>query len=137
MIEEIEQISTRKKDIRKTGWVLGILAVLAGGYLFWKHGDGSLIFITAGAVLLLVSTIVPVVLKPLHLAWMTLAVILGWIMSRVILIVLFYLVVTPVALAARLAGTQFLELKWDSSQATYWNARETSPVDKEQYEKQF
>ncbi|MEX0608606.1 MAG: SxtJ family membrane protein [Balneolaceae bacterium] len=46
-------------------------------------------------------------------AWYTLAEILGWINSRVLLSVIFYLIVTPIALLFRLFGNDPLLLKED------------------------
>lgn len=68
---------------------------------------------------------------------MAAAIIIGWFMSRVILVILFYLVLTPTAIIARIFGKRFLELKWDRSQKTYWNYREEQAPDKSRYEKQF
>jgi hypothetical protein len=68
---------------------------------------------------------------------MSLALILGWFMSRVILIILFYLVITPIGLFAKLFRKRFLELKINKSAKTYWEKRENiikQPID---YERQF
>ena len=62
---------------------------------------------------------------------------MGWFMTRVILSLLFYLVVTPIGLIARLSGNQFLDVKMDDSQTSYWNYRKTKKDEKEDYEKQF
>lgn len=83
------------------------------------------------------STIQPSVLKPLQKAWMTLAVILGWIMTRVILSILFYLVFTAIGGISRLLGKQFLDLKIDPSINSYWIKREPKTFNKSGYEKQF
>ena len=40
----------------------------------------------------------------IHKAWMGLAHVLGWINTRIILFVVFYLILTPVAFFTRLAG---------------------------------
>jgi hypothetical protein len=68
---------------------------------------------------------------------MVIAVILGWIMTRVILSLLFYVVITPISFFSRLFGNEFLDLKWDKSKVTYWNYRNTKQRNNEDYEKQF
>jgi len=58
-------------------------------------------------------------------------------MSRVILTLLFYIVLTPVALIAKLVGKKFMPIGFDKSAETYWEKRENKikqPVD---YERQF
>ena len=67
---------------------------------------------------------------------MTFAVILGWVMTRVILGVVFYLIITPIGLITRLIGEDFLDLnkkKLDS----YWNYRDSSNELNQDYRKQF
>ena len=64
-------------------------------------------------------------------------IILGWIMTRLILSLLFYVVFTPIRLIPRFFGKQFLELRWDKSKESYWNFRTNEHLKKENYEKQF
>jgi hypothetical protein len=68
---------------------------------------------------------------------MTLAILIGWFMTRIILSILFYLVLTPTRLLARLFGKQFLDLKMDNSKKSYWNYRESKELKKSEYERQF
>ena len=68
---------------------------------------------------------------------MIFAIILGWIMTRVILSLLFYVVFTSIGLTLRFFGKQFLELRWDKSKESYWNFRTEEHLKKENYEKQF
>ena len=55
---------------------------------------------------------------------MSFAIILGWFMTRFILSLLFYLIVTPIGLITRVLGKDFLELKKEASNGSYWNQRE-------------
>jgi hypothetical protein len=74
---------------------------------------------------------------PLQKAWMTLAVIMGWFMTKFILGILFYLVFTGIGAGSRLFGKQFLDLKRDNSRKSYWRYRKSEPFNKKQYERQF
>ena len=65
------------------------------------------------------------------------ALILGSIMTRVILSVLFYLVITPIGLISKLSGKDFLDLKFDKSVSSYWIPRKKIIFEKANYEKQF
>jgi hypothetical protein len=60
-------------------------------------------------------------LRRIYLVWMALALTMGWFVSRAILIALFFLVVTPVGLIARIAGVRFLET--ERGPASYWKKR--------------
>ena len=76
-------------------------------------------------------------LKPFFLIWMIFATILGWLMTRLILSLVFYLILTPIGLILRIFRKQFLELEWNKTDSTYWNYRSTDVLETEKYEKQF
>ena len=82
------------------------------------------------------SSTLPFVLKPIYWIWMIFATILGWIMTRIILSLLFYVIITPIGLILRMFGKQFLELKYNKNVNTYWNYRE-SQNQYDNHEKQF
>ena len=137
MIEEIKNIKNEKSDFRKFGITIGLLLVVIAGFLFWRGKEPFEIILVSGSVLLVLGLAIPVVLKPIYWIWMILAVILGWIMTRVILSLLFYAVITPIGTFSRLFGNKFLDLKWDKSKDSYWNPRTTNQRNNEDYERQF
>lgn len=137
MIEEIKNIKSEKSDIRKFGITIGLFLMILGGYLFWRGRNAFEILLVSGIALCVLGLAIPIVLKPIYWIWMVLAVILGWIMTRVILSLLFYIVITPIGLLSRLSGNRFLDLKWDKSKDTYWNYRATKQMINEDYERQF
>jgi len=114
-VEGIKNIESGRKELRKFGLTMGIVLGLLGGLWWWRANPYySYLFILSIAFLLL-GLAVPMLLKPVHKIWMTLAVLMGWLMTRVLLSILFFLVFTPMGLVARLFGKQFLDLKIDKS----------------------
>ena len=113
MLKEINNIKSGKSELRKFGNTIGIILMIIAGILFWKEKESFQIFLTIGAVLCFSGLALPVFLKPLYWIWMIFATILGWIMTRVILSLLFYVIFTPIGLIPRIFGKQFLELKWN------------------------
>ena len=67
---------------------------------------------------------------------MIFAVIIGWIMTRVILSVLFFSIITFIGLFTRLLGKDFLNLKSKNNES-YWNIRNKEYELNQDYEKQF
>ena len=67
---------------------------------------------------------------------MTFAVIIGWIMTRIILSVLFFSIITIIGLFTRLLGKDFLNLQLKSNES-YWNIRNKDHELNQDYEKQF
>jgi len=135
--EEIKNIKSEKSDLRKFGISVGIVLGILGGLLWWRGKDYYVYFLIISATLITFGLVLPGILKPLQKAWMTLAVTLGWFMTRVILSILFYVVFTTIGLISRLSGRQFLDLKTDNNKTSYWIARKNKPFDKKDYEKQF
>ena len=137
MLEEIKNIKSEKSDLRKFGITIGVILLIIAGFLFWKEKESFQILLTFGVTLCILGIAIPFILKPIYWVWMIFATILGWIMTRVILSLLFYIIVTPIGLIPRFFGKQFLELRWDKSKESYWNFRTNEHLKKENYEKQF
>ena len=137
MIEDIRNIKSEKSDLRNFGITVGIILLVISGYLFWKEKESFQIFLAIGIILFLTAIALPSVLKPVYWMWMIFGVILGWIMTRVILSLLFYVIISPIGLTSRFFGKQFLELRWDKSKESYWNFRNNEHLQNINYEKQF
>ena len=137
MIEEIKSIKSEKSDLRKFGLLIGIILIIIAGLLFWKEKESFQTFFIVGTLLCLLGLVIPTILKPIYWIWMFFGTILGWIMTRIILSFMFYLILTPIGLISRLFGKEFLELRMNKSKASYWNIRTNEHLKKENYEKQF
>ena len=137
MLEEIKNIKSEKSDLRKFGITIGVILLIIAGFLFWKEKESFQILLTFGVTLFILGIAIPIILKPIYWVWMFFATILGWIMTRVILSLLFYIIFTPIGLILRFFGKQFLELRWDKSKESYWNFRTNEHLKKGNYEKQF
>ena len=78
----------------------------------------------------------PPVRKPLYLGWMYAAFPVGWVMSHVVLGLVFYLVFTPVGLLMRLFGRDPMQRRFRREAESYW--QEHDPHRKpERYFRQF
>ena len=104
----------------------------------YKSAEYADYLVAAGAVLIALGAVAPMLLSPLQRAWMSLAVVLGFIMSRVILSIIFFLVLTPIGVMGRLLGKQFLDLSWaPGNKQSYWKKRSNPKIDPKTFEKQF
>jgi hypothetical protein len=75
-------------------------------------------------------------MRPLYVVWMALAMPIGWAVSHLILLAVFYLVITPIGLVMRACGYDPLERRFDRTAKTYWHDLEQNPTF-DQYFKQF
>ena len=137
MFEEIKNIKTGKKDIRSFGITFGIIFLIIAGFLYYQEKDSFQLFIYLAGSFSGLGIILPIILKPFYMVWMIFAVILGWFMTKVILSLLFYLIITPIGLFLRIIGKDLLNLKEKKQQKSYWNMRNSKEEQNQNYEKQF
>jgi len=135
--DEIKQLKTGARELRKFGLLVGGVFALIGVILLLRHRPAAPYFLIAGALLILPGLIAPRALKPVYLVWMSLAIVLGFVVSGVVLILFFLLVITLIGLVARCLGNDFLNLKLDRTAASYWMPRERKPRKPAEYERQF
>lgn len=125
--EEIIHLEISKKILRKFGLLVGGVFLLIGYWVYHSYQNPIFIIIlTAGASLIISGLLFPTALSSVYKIWMGLAFALGWLMSRVLLLILFYLVLTPISLIARLAGKSFLDRNFNEKRDSYWVVRDIS-----------
>jgi hypothetical protein len=135
--EEFKHIKESKKDLRKFGLTVGGVLAAIAILLFYFEKPSAIYFAVIGGSLILFGALFPKILRLLNRIWMSLAIILGFIMSRVILTILYYIALTPIALLAKLVGKKFLVLKYDKSVKSYWEKRSIIQKKQIDYERQF
>jgi hypothetical protein len=135
--EDIKQLKTSDRDLRKFGLMVGGVFAVLGLLFLWRHKAHYPYFLWPGAVLVLIGAILPRTLKWIYIAWMSVAFVLGFVMAHVILALFFFLVITPTGLVARLAGKDFLSLKLDRAAKSYWIPRDSKSKSQADYERQF
>lgn len=69
----------------------------------------------------------PILLSGFYKVWLKFGEIIGNIISKVIMTILFYGLFTPIALILRLLGKDLLGKKLDKNSSTYWVKRDTQP----------
>ena len=136
MFEEIKNIKTGKKELKSFGLTIGIIILVIAVYLFYKNNQSyqSVLYVTL--FFIGSSLIIPAILKPPYLIWMTFAILLGWVMTRIILSILFYSIITVIGFLAKIFGEDFLNLKI-SNHDSYWNLRDRAYELNQDYEKQY
>ena len=137
IIEEIKNIKGNKSDWKKFGITMGIILSIIGFFLLWKKNNNYNYIFFLAAAFFITGLILPSILRTIYKAWMALAIVMNFIMTRVIMAVIFYLIVTPTGLIASLTGKKFLDMKIDKSAKSYWIVREKTSKLKSDYERQF
>ena len=137
--KEIKALDTSSKEIRKFGLVIAIALGVIGSFVYVKFGNFDVVgwLWGIGLLFLILGFILPSVLRPVYRIWMLLAYFIGGIVSRVILTVLFYVVLTPTGLVLRLFGKDVLDQRFEKDRESYWIKKDLSDHTKEQYRKMY
>jgi multisubunit Na+/H+ antiporter MnhG subunit len=82
-------------------------------------------FLPVGIVFLVVTMTFPKIYRPFAMVWFGFSHALGTVVSRILLTLLFYLMVTPVGSVRRIMGKDAMQIKsWKKSQASVFQARD-------------
>ena len=126
------------KDLRQFGIALaGILAVFGAIHNTRHHSSSAQWYAVAGLAILCAGILAPKLLKPVYAIFLKAAHAIGWFNTRVILALIYYVILTPIAIILRIFGKDLLNRKMEKNVSSYWNTRQSAKPAKEQLEKQF
>ena len=94
-----------KDQSRDTGMAMVLLLLL----LFVSRKREG--FLIGAMVLHVLNMAVPLIYKPVAVLWLGLSDLLGAVMSRILLSIVFFLIVTPIGILRRLMGKDSLKLR--------------------------
>jgi hypothetical protein len=135
--DELKYIDKSDEAVKKTGISVGIVLILISLLLWYLDKTSFTYFSIIGGLFVILAFIAIPILRPFHKLWMMLALAMGFVMSRVILTVLYYLILTPIGLLAKIVGKKFMPLGFDKNAKTYWEKRENIVKQQIDYDRQF
>ncbi len=118
-LEDIKR-SPGRKDLLVFGLTLPVIFAILGSA--WHHA-----LWWVGAVVTLLYALVPPLRRPLYVAWMHAVFPIGWTISHAIMAVLYYGLITPMALVMRLLGRDTMNRRFDPAIGSYWSHRPPPP----------
>jgi len=109
---------------RSFGMLFAGVFALWGAHSWWSHGEAFPWAFGLSAVTLAVTLGRPGWLRPANRAWTKLAELLNRVMGPLALAVIFYAVLSPLAMAMRLVGRDVMKRRFDPAAHTYWVERD-------------
>ena len=127
---------TERRRLVTFGVTMGIAFAVVAAIRAWRRGFDSfaIAFCAVAALFLLIALVAPTALGPIHRYWMRFAEALGWLNTRILLILIFYLVVTPLGLVMRVFRRPPLDM---ARRDSYWTEPPRNSYGDRHYEKQF
>jgi hypothetical protein len=125
-------------EARRFAIILASLLTLFAVFSWWRHHPTratALVGVAAAAILLSIAAR-PVWTRFFRL-WMKLAFAISWVMTRVLLTVLYYGLITPYGFVSRLLRKDPLDLSWKRRKPSYWIDKTEEPGGLERYERPF
>lgn len=131
ILAEWRALDLSRSTLRRFGWTVGAVFLLLAALAWWKH-DGAAtplaqVLGIVGAALVAVGTAWPSGLRPVYRLWMLLAVAMGFVMTRVILTLVFALVATPLGVVRRMLGHDPMRRR--RPDGSLWIVRTDAPDD--------
>ena len=123
---------------RSFGFLVGGTFVALGSWWVFRDKFRSVApwALALGLALVVLGAAAPSWLVGPRRAWMALAEKIGWVMTRVILAVVYYIVLTPIGAIRRLTGADPLRRRRARSGSS-WDPYPTRHLDPRHYEKSF
>jgi hypothetical protein len=133
----MEKLKLDNITLKKFGITMGIAFLVIALIILLKHKSFNPTISTLSAIFFILAFTFPILLKPVYIFWMQLAKGLGWINTRLILLIIFYLIFTPIGLVMRLLGVDLLARKIEKNRETYWIKKEKRNFQPQDYARQF
>jgi len=134
---------TSLKPVRSFGILFAVIGIiLIPAIVFWKYGAYTNVSIGSTLIGLLMGglgMLAPRLLHPAFVYWMKFAMVLNWIMTRIIIGLVFLLIMTPIGLIRRLSGSDTPKSfhAFKENKSSYWKLRDPTPPTSESYYRQY
>ncbi len=116
------------KQERQFGLVFAVFFTIVAFWPLWPlwpRPAPNLYWLIAAGTMLGFGLLLPRTLAPLNRIWLAVGHVLGWINSKIILGFIFFVIVTPTALAMKALGRDLLSRRLRRS-GSYWVKREVN-----------
>jgi len=132
LTEEVTTAQARKSTLI----VAAVFAVLSG--LQWYRGRPLVAEVCGiAAALLLVCAMIPPAAVWFFKRWLAIAAALGYVNTRILLSLFFYLVITPAGNILRLFGHDAMDRRSKTKKKSYWQPRQRMRQSREEFERAF
>lgn len=132
-----------KKDLITFAYIWSLIFFVIGFYPLYKSGFSVLFTINSIEALetlnvrrwslyvsltfFVIGTLIPVILTGFYKVWVKFGEIIGGVISKIILLILFYGLFTPISIVLKILRKDLLHKKMDKKCKSYWLDRKLQP----------
>lgn len=121
---------------RKFGILFTVIFLACFLYFYNSNHPSNIVFLILSTIFAITTWLKPFYLNPLNKAWHLLGMVLGKIVSPIVLGIMFFLMITPIAIGMKLFNRDVLFLKKRKTKS-YWIDRNPQGPDSESFKNQF
>ena len=137
----VVQINTdpSRRELNQFGFIWMGFVTFFGAIAFFKLHNPSLArgLWVAAVVVPVIGWVFPRFMRWVFLGMSYLAFPIGFVVSHVVLAVVYYLVLAPIGILTRLFGYDSMKKRFDHEVKIYWVERSAAAVDSKRYFRQF
>lgn len=122
---------------RAFGVVFAVVFTIIGLLPLWSGGEVRIWSLSVAGVFLAAALAYPAILNPLNRLWFRFGLLLHKVVNPIIMALMFFVAVTPVALIMRALGKRPLKLSFEPDATSYWIVRDPPGPKPESMRNQF
>ena len=126
MFENKSYFKVKVGSEKSFGFIFTIFFIIIGLYPLWYGNNIRFWSLVLAFIFLFITIFLSKVLIVPNKLWFIIGKLLGNIVSPIIILLLYFLTVTPIGIIMRLLGKDLINLKLDKSAKSYWIEREKS-----------
>lgn len=135
--EELRALAPTPADLRKFALVFGGALAILGSLAWYRDSAVAPYLLVPAALVVLLGLLAPKLLRGLFYAWMAIGLVLGTVVTAIILSLVFFLTLTPIALVMRLLGKDPLNRRLEPEAQSYWIPKQYEPRHRDRFRKYF
>ncbi len=131
--------TSSKTEQRKFGLVMAAAIVVLGLIRFALRGFAQfpVWFFVVAAVFAILGLLLPRALKPVLIVWLKFAILLNWVMTHLLLTIVYLVIIAPMGMIMRLFSEDPLKRARLPQEQSYWETPEEQPKEFARYRDQF
>lgn len=123
------------RDIKEFGYRFALALNILGTIMFYRQRGHFIWFTSIGSISLILALIYPNALNPLKKILDSVILLIGRLVNAISLIMVFYLIFTPIGILLKFLRMDLLNQKIDEAVSSYWIRRKRSTFSIEAYER--